>query len=155
MHRKRCNNRTGVLPALCVLKRQRRNIIWKFLWHGAFPAAAEFIPIPHVRLLTQGHTREQPRTGEAKTKVNIDSLLPQCDRLLRKHWSLAQPWEKAGWIHGRGNPPRVTKYTENEPGSACVWATSGCKVLGGEGRCGLRLPGLVLLLSTSAFGHWH
>lgn len=155
VHRKRRNNRTGVSAALCVLKRQRSSITWKFLWHGAFPAAAELIPVPHEQLLTKGHIKEQLRTGEAETKVNIHSLLPQCDWLLRKHWSLVQRWEKAGWIHGRGNPLRATKYTENESGSGCVWAANGCKVPGGAGRCCLRLSGLMLLLSTSAFGRRH
>lgn len=155
MHRKRRNKRMGVSAAPCVLKRQRTNIIWKFLWHRALPAAADLIPIPRMRLLTQGHMREESRTGEAKTEANIDSPLPRCDWLLRKHWSRVQPWEKAGWIHGRGNPLRATKYTENESGSGCAWATNGCKVLGEEGRCCLRLSGLMLLLSTTAFGRWH
>lgn len=85
VHRKRHNNRTGVSAALCVLKRQRTNIIWKFLWQRALLAAADLIPIPHMRLLAQGHTRDQPRAGGVKTKVNIDSLIPRCDWLLRKH----------------------------------------------------------------------
>lgn len=101
-----------------------------------------------MRLLTQGHIREQLRTGEAKTKVNIDSLFPQRDWLLRKRWLLVQPWEKAGWTHGRGNPLRATKYTENESGSGCVWATNGCKVLGGERRCVC-----TCLVSCSCFPH--
>lgn len=151
MHRKRPNKRMGVSAALCILKRQRTNIR-EFVQYRALPAATDLILIPHIRLLPQGHIREQPRTGEAKTKVTIDSLLPRWYWLLRKHWSLQQPWEKAGWIHGRGKPLRAAKYTEDESGSGCVWATDGCTVLGGEGMCCLRLSSLMLPTSKSAFG---
>lgn len=73
------------------LKDREKNIIWKFLWHGALLAAADLIPIPYMGLLTQGHIREWLRTGEAMTKVRIDPLFPWYGCLCRKHWSVVQP----------------------------------------------------------------
>lgn len=91
MHRKSYNKRAGVSAPLCVPKRQRKNIIWKFLWHKALQAAADPIPTPYMGLLTQEHIREWLRTGEAMTKVNIDSLFPWHGCLCRKHRSVVQP----------------------------------------------------------------
>lgn len=91
MHRKRCNKRAGVSAALYVPERQRKNFIWKFLWHRALLAAADLIPILYVGLLTQGLMGEWLRTGEAMTKVKIDSLFPWCGCLCRKHRLAVQP----------------------------------------------------------------
>lgn len=91
MHRRRCNKRAGVSAALCVPKRQRKNIIWRFLWHRALRAAIDPIPILYMELLTKGHVREWLRTGEAMAKVNIDSVFPWCGCLCRIHRSVVQP----------------------------------------------------------------
>lgn len=67
------------------LRDREKTIIWKFLWHRALLAAADLVPIPYMWLLTQRHIREWLRTGEAVTKVSIDSPFPQCGCLCRKH----------------------------------------------------------------------
>lgn len=150
MHRRRCNKRAGVSAALCVPKRQRKNIIWRFLWHRALRAAIDPIPILYMELLTKGHVREWLRTGEAMAKVNIDSLFPWCGCLCRIHRSVVQPERRLNVLMDE----RTLSELLNTQKISLARDVSGLQVLctGEEGRGCLWFPGLKLLVPNQLLG---
>ncbi|OWK62995.1 hypothetical protein RLOC_00014827 [Lonchura striata] len=76
-------------------------------------------------LLTQGRIWEWLRTGEATTKVNIDSLFPLCGCLCRKHRSVVQPERRLNELMEE----RTFSELLNPQKISLAWDASGLQVL--------------------------